>query len=199
MRWCGSSDSCIQSMYRARYDTLFPNSKGRPLAVLARDMHIHQLFPGSNLQFLDKRFYENFNQRIRFESILADYRDRRMRAFDNEIVVPLNSWVSENFVKAGTDAYFGPRLLELDPHLVQTFLEFDDLSWQVLYQYPKVLAGKMYTARDRLTQAIEKYFQLEQDKRYGDAWFTKAMENDMRKIGIGNHDLATMMMTIHWG
>lgn len=198
MRWCGSTDSCIQKMYKSTRDTLFPNAKERPLAILARDMHIHQLFPGPNLDDLAEKFHKNFTRLVSLDS-LGQYKDKRAEVGKDQVIVPLNSWVSDNFVRAGTDAYFGPKLLELDSNLVDTFLEFDDLSWQVLYQYPRILAGRMYAARDRLTQVIEDYFKIDQSDRDGDAWFTKAMENDMRRLGITDHDLAIMMMTIHWG
>jgi hypothetical protein len=46
---------------------------------------------------------------------------------------------------------------------------------------------------------LKKYIQLPQETRQGDAWFTKAMENEMRALGISEDDIATMLVTIYWG
>ena len=115
------------------------------------------------------------------------------------IILPLMEWSSEFFARGGQRAYFGPQLEELDPDLPKTFVHFDELSWQILYQYPDFLASEMKSSRDKIQRVLKQYFQIPPEKRHGDAWFTKAMENEMRALGIGDDDIATMMVTIYWG
>jgi hypothetical protein len=107
-------------------------------------------------------------------------------------------WCSDVFTTAGQRAYFGDELGQIDDTLAKEFVIFDDLSWQVLYQYPDFLAGEMKRSRDVIQRALEKYIQLPQSQRSGEAWFTKAMENEMRALDISEDDIATMFMTIYW-
>jgi hypothetical protein len=182
----------------------FPNPHGKPLATLARQMHIHQLYPGDNLDFLEKQFLDWVEPRLTMDALkrecpYAVQSDLPAAKKDDGIVLPLMQWCSDYFTRAGQRAYFGPALDGIDPKLPQTFITFDELSWQVLYQYPDFLAGEMKSARNAIQRALKKYIQLPQETRQGDAWFTKAMENEMRALGISEDDIATMLVTIYWG
>jgi hypothetical protein len=202
MRACGNTDSCVQVMYTPlpKDKAGFPNPHGKPLGTLARQMHIHQLYPGDNLDYLEQQFLDWVEPRLIMENLsrecpYAVSSDDK----DDSIVLPLLQWCSDFFTRAGQQAYFGPLLADIDPELPKTFVLFDELSWQILYQYPDFLAGEMKSSRDAVVRALKKYFQLPQAMRYGDAWFTKAMEDEMRALGISEDDIATMMMTIYWG
>lgn len=108
-------------------------------------------------------------------------------------------WCSDFFVRAGQRAYFGDALDAIDPTLAKTFVVFDELSWQILYQYPDFLAGEMKGARNAIQHAFKKYIQLPQSQRSGDAWFIKAMEDEMRALKISEDDIAVVMVMIYWG
>lgn len=200
MRACGNTESCVQAMYTPLPTDKdgFANPHGKPLATLARQMHIHQLYPGDRLDFLENSFLEWFDARMSLDKLhsVCPY---AIRSTDVDIVLPLMEWCSDFFTRAGQRAYFGDALGDLDPTLTKTFIIFDELSWQVLYQYPDFLAGEMKAARDTIQRALKKYIQLPQSQRSGDAWFTKAMENEMRALNISEEDIATMLVTIYWG
>ncbi|KAL7791987.1 cytochrome P450 [Trichoderma ceciliae] len=200
MRACGNTESCVQAMYRPLPTDKegFANPNGKPLATLARQMHIHQLYPGDRLDFLENSFLEWFDVRMNLEQLhsVCPY---AIQSTHVDIVLPLMEWCSDFFARAGQRAYFGDALGALDPTLTKTFIIFDELSWQVLYQYPDFLAGEMKGARDAIQRALKKYIQLPQSQRSGDAWFTKAMENEMRALEITEDDIATMLVTIYWG
>ncbi|KAL4974755.1 cytochrome P450 [Aspergillus desertorum] len=201
MRGCGTSEFCVQAMYQPlpKEKDGFPNPHGKPLGTLARQMHINQLYPGDNLDFLERQFLDYVEPRLTVEGL----RQRPYATTPSDgkggIVLPLMEWSSDFFARAGQRAYFGPQLEELDPGLPQTFIHFDELSWQILYQYPDFLAGEMKSSRNKIQQELKRYFQIPPGKRHGDAWFTKAMETEMRALGIGEDDIATMMVTIYWG
>jgi hypothetical protein len=206
MRACGNTESCVKTMYKplSKDKPGFPNPHGKPLATLARQMHIHQLYPGDNLDFLEKQFLDWVEPRLTMDALkrecpYAIQSDLPAAKKDDGIVLPLMQWCSDYFTRAGQRAYFGPALDGIDPKLPQTFITFDELSWQVLYQYPDFLAGEMKSARNAIQRALKKYIQLPQETRQGDAWFTKAMENEMRALGISEDDIATMLVTIYWG
>ncbi|KAL4943638.1 hypothetical protein BDV06DRAFT_221090 [Aspergillus oleicola] len=204
MRGCGCSESCVQAMYNdlPKEKEGFPNPHGKPLGTLARQMHINQLYPGDNLDFLEKQFLDWIEPRMTMDRLRErPYATSYAGSPDSkdEVVLPLLQWCSDFFARAGQRAYFGPELEKLDDGLPQTFIAFDELSWQILYQYPDFLAGKMKSSRDAIQRVLKQYFQIPQERRYGDAWFTKAMEDEMRALGISEDDIAMMLVTIYWG
>ena len=83
--------------------------------------------------------------------------------------------------------------------MVRKFLEFDELGWQVMFQYPRCASRKLHVLLDKLIKDLEKYCDTPTDQREGDAWFTKAFEHETRRIGIGKPDIATMIFTVYWG
>lgn len=199
MRTSGSSEDVVSKMYQVPdpEKAKFPNPNNKPLAKLARELHIFQLFPGEPLNSLCSAFVEYFKQTLTLKTMS---RYRYTKSFsDQDVVIPLYTWVSDVFVSAGQEAYFGRVLGQVEPELTWAFLEFDDLTWQVLYQYPKFLANTMIRAKSKVIAGLERYFTLPPDKRTGASWFTPAMEIEMRNLGFDTHEVAVMMMTIYWG
>lgn len=199
MRISGSSEHVILNMYKPMDSerTKFPNPQNKPLANLARELHMFQLFPGKPLDSLYAAFVNHFKKCLNLRTMSQSRYTRS--STEHDVVVPLYVWVSDAFISAGQDAYFGPALAKVDPELTWAFLEFDELTWQVLYQYPAFLASTMIKAKNRLIAGLERYFTLPLDERPGASWFTPAMETEMRTLGFSSHDVAVMMMTIYWG
>ncbi|KAK6854936.1 cytochrome p450 [Apiospora arundinis] len=199
MRILGNSDSAIKAMFTPlpKDKAGFPNPQGKALGILFRQMHIHQLFPGENLTFLEHRFYDFFDQHLTLEK-LRETSSYASHTSPGSITVPLVQWCSDYFIKGGQAAYFGPRLAEIDPTLTDAFLVFDELSYQVIYQYPTFLARKMQASRRRVLSGLKQYLQLPQDQRAEDAWFVKAMETEMRALNMSDDDMAIATMTIYW-
>ncbi|PYH93254.1 cytochrome P450 oxidoreductase [Aspergillus ellipticus CBS 707.79] len=193
MRAFGNTESCIKATFTplSRDKPGFPNPRGKSLATLVPQMPMHQLFPGDNLDFLEKQFLDCVTPRLNMAA-LRPYQVRssstqggnRIQEKEDALVLPLMEWCSDVFTRAGQQAYFGPELANTDLTLAKSFFVFDDLSWQLLYQYPDFLAGEMRASRDAIQRALTTYVQLPQDQRHGDAWFTKAVENEMRALGI---------------
>jgi hypothetical protein len=200
MRACGNTESCVQAMYTPLPTDKegFANPRGKPLGALAREMHIYQLYPGDRLDSLENSFLEWFDARMNLDS-LQSVCSYAIRSTDSDIVLPLMEWCSDFFTRAGQRAYFGDAIDAIDPMLPNTFLIFDELSWQALYQYPDFLASEMKGARNAMQRALKKYIQLPQSQRSGDAWFMKTMENEMRALNISEDDIATMLVMVYWG
>ncbi|KAI1127998.1 cytochrome P450 [Nemania abortiva] len=200
MRILGNSESCVREMFKPlpklRGGSGFPNPHGKPLGILFREMHIHQLFPGSNLTFLESRFSQFFHEQLRLSKIAeAPYAKQEA---PGTLVVPLVQWCSDYFAKAGQDAYFGPTLTEIDPGLTDDFIVFDELSYQVIYQYPHFLAKKMRASRDRILKAFKIYLALPPAKREKAAWFVGASMVEMEALKLSEEDKAIAIMTIYW-
>lgn len=190
---------------KAAYMTLpvdktgFPNPQGGSLGgTLVRSMHINQLYPGENLDHLEARFLEYFENNLTLPMLRKASAPYLISQDDTSVVVPLMRWCSEYFVRAGGLAYFGDMLGAVDPELAPTFIAFDDLSWQAIYQYPRSWSKVMSAKRDQTQQAFRRYFEIPQNQRNGDAWFTKTMENELRAVGVGTNDIAIILVTLHW-
>ncbi|KAL9045028.1 MAG: hypothetical protein Q9214_001880, partial [Letrouitia sp. 1 TL-2023] len=151
----GSSPQSIKAMFTPMSSDKagFPNPKGRPLGRLARDLHMNQLYPGENLTILGERFRESFEDQLDYEKIAS--KTPYCKADEKGLVVPLMTWTSDIFTRGGQVSYFGEKLGEIEPNLTWIFLEFDELSWQVLYQYPRIISRRMHAARDKMIQALE--------------------------------------------
>lgn len=198
MKILGNSEPCIKTMFtRLPKDKPgFPNPHGKSMGILFREMHIHQLFPGDNLTFLEKSFRDFFDRHLGREEILQlPYASSDT---PESIVVPLVQWCSDYFVKASQEAYFGPKLAEIDPHLTDHFIVFDELSYQIIYQYPRFLAGELQRSRDSILTGFETYLQLDPAQRTGDAWFIKAAEAEMRRIDLSSQDMSIALLAFYW-
>ncbi|PQE32214.1 cytochrome P450 oxidoreductase protein [Rutstroemia sp. NJR-2017a WRK4] len=177
----------------------FPNPQGKSLGgTLVRAMHIHQLYPGENLDHLEARFLEYFQEHLTLPMMRKACASYMLTQDDTSVNVPLMRWCSEYFVRAGGLAYFGDMLGAIDPKLASTFIEFDDLSWQAIYQYPDFFTREMRGKRAQTQLAFKKYFEVPQNQRTGDAWFTKTMENELRAVGVCTSDIAIILVTLHW-
>ena len=202
MRVCGCSDVCITAMYRPlpKDKKGFPNPQAKPLAKLAREIHIQELYPGDGLDIFDSIFAEFLLQNLQLGRMATCLGSRySVQSTDSEVTLPLSLWCSDIFIRGGQTAYFGDRLAQIDPEMTWAFLDFDELSWQVHYQYPKVLSRKMRNARDRVVAALDTYFKLPASERLGGVRFVHHMETEMRDLGIDNYGVATMMMILYWG
>ncbi|KAL9079320.1 MAG: hypothetical protein Q9157_001796 [Trypethelium eluteriae] len=195
----GATKSAVNSLY-AHADpakAIYPNPSGKPLGKLARDFHVHQIFPGNLLDEVGSEFVKFFQKSLTIES-LSEERYGAKRGQDT-VEVSLLEMASDMFTNSAQDVYFGQLLRRIEPELAWIFLEFDGLAWQVLFRYPRFLSKKMISAREKVFTALEKYYAAPPEDRMDVVWFTPTLEKELRNLNIGNRDIAIMMMTIYWG
>ncbi|KAF5555853.1 cytochrome p450 [Fusarium phyllophilum] len=107
-------------------------------------------------------------------------------------------WTSDIIVKASTKSFFGAALFEKSPGLVDDFRTFNRQTWKLLYKYPRFLSGSAYDSRDAAIDALERYFEMPQDQRRDAAPFVIKAEDEMRKHGISNRDIAAVLFKLYW-
>ncbi|KAI9694925.1 MAG: hypothetical protein M1822_000542 [Bathelium mastoideum] len=100
---------------------------------------------------------------------------------------------------AGQRAYFGDALEKIDPGLPQALIELDGLSWQVFYQYPRPLRGRLNKVSQRVLDALQAYLAIPKEQRRSQAWFTAALEEAYRQTGLSSDDIASQMLFLYWG
>ncbi|KAK0710021.1 cytochrome P450 [Lasiosphaeria miniovina] len=215
MKYLNLTDHTLQAVFETRLPRDkpgFPNPDGKALGHFVRDMHHRQLYPGANLDTLEAVMVQWFDRYLHLDALqtlCAPYSTSSSsssspattgEANKASIEVPLVKWCSELFTRAGEQGYFGDSLAALDPDMATTFLVYDELSWQVLYQYPRVFSRQMHAAMDRVQQTFVRYFRIPQAEReaQGGAWFTTAIENECRSLGIEEQDMARFMVMVYW-
>lgn len=192
------SDSGIKTVYKPlpKDKTGFPNPNGEPMVMLVRHINIHQGYPGSNLDDLDSRFTRWYESRFRLQSLRGTRAQHS--STDNTLCVHLWQFCSEIQVQAAGDVYFGNKLGEVEPDYVSVFLEFDDLCWQILYQYPSFLTKKLTALMTRMQGALERYVVIPQDQRQAVAQID-IEENELRALGVSERDISILFFNIFWG
>ncbi|KAI9844750.1 MAG: hypothetical protein M1837_005283 [Sclerophora amabilis] len=190
----GATPSSAEKMWQSPADQGSANPR-KSFMELSHENYKAQLHPGAKLDTLQDRFLGSIDESLRWQNISHNV----VRSSSQETkIVSLLGWCSEVLIDSATRAFFGPRLLQIEPNLLQSSIDFDDNSWKFNYQIPRFLAKETYTAKDRITVALEKYFNLPEEEREESAWMIQALEMDMRKVGLDEQQLASMIMVLHW-
>lgn len=198
MRFNGNDEDTIKVVYTSLpvNKAGFPNPQGESLGVLAQRMHAHQHHPGENLIALQKQVQVWVDGHLNLTDLGAY--PSAVSEGPTSIEVPLYRWCSELFIQLGQDVYFGETLSQIDPELPAAFMAFDEQLWQMLYQYPSFLSAGMTTPRDRVIAFLNKYLQVPQSQRRGStAWLIRAMEDEMRAIGVDSDNLAVVIFHLY--
>ncbi|KAK7699753.1 hypothetical protein SLS64_011364 [Diaporthe eres] len=180
----------------------FPNPSGAAFGTFVRQMHMRQLYPGTELLALEKRFLAWYDQNLTESAIQESCSlyglSARLEKDSEWLTVPAMQWCSNYATRGGEVSYFGDALGFINPNLASAFLDFDDLSWQVLYRYPALLSGKMRAARLQMMHAFTEYLRIPQTQRDGSAWLLNAIADEARQIGVADEDIAVLYFNIYW-
>ena len=175
---------------------IHPNPHRKCLIELARDIHKRQLFPGRQFGLLRDSFAHYFDQSLKFENLVQ--KPYSCSSGESAITLSLSDWTSDVMINAGQEAYFGASLSKINVNLAKTFQQFDDLTWQVFYQYPERLSQTMHRAKRKIISDMEQYYETPAEKRSDATWFARSLEDELRNAGFNTHDMAVMMMTVYW-
>lgn len=197
IRTCGSSKHVVERLYQHPQP---PSEHRKSLGKALHDFQVHQSSPGQNLENLSVAFVEYFEKSLVFADVTVNSQyNLKASGKVNTATLSLSKWCAEVVINASQRAYFGDFLFEADPNLAQTFVEFDTLSWQLLYHFPRLISRKMHAAKERLIDALTCYFEKPVEKRTGAAWVTQLIEKEMRELGLTDREMGTLMMLQYWG
>lgn len=197
---------CSETSIRAMFDPAerpegaetSPKTLDKSLSEVTRTLHAQQLGPGPRLEALEEDFVKYFVRRLDWDHIQDNHEIVR-NSTGSEVRVDLYTWVSDIIVSAGQEVFFGEALEDISPHFVRDFLEFDIRTWQVIFGLPRLLSPSMHRAKDSMTASLEAYFAQPATERPGTAWFTVEEEREMRRFGLSDGEIATMMLLEYWG
>ncbi|MCJ1343208.1 hypothetical protein MMC31_001400, partial [Peltigera leucophlebia] len=116
----------------------------------------------------------------------------------NERSVSLLEWTRQVLLDGSTRAFFGDKLLEIDPDLFASFFYFDDNSWKLIYKIPRYWSSDVYAAKQKAQDALKVYFCLTKEQRPGEAWIIRTFEAELRGLGVDEPDIAAVIMMVFW-
>ena len=154
-----------------------------------------QLLPGKQLDVLQRGFIDGIHESLQWHSVTQKV---TIRSSPDIKTISLLGWCREVLLESATRAFFGNRLLEIDPDLFQAFFAFDASSWKLHYGYPRVFSKELYSARDTIIEALTAYFRLPKSERLGAAFLVDSLEAEMRNLNIEDKDIAALIMPVYW-
>ncbi|KAL8935169.1 MAG: hypothetical protein Q9216_005555 [Gyalolechia sp. 2 TL-2023] len=159
------------------------------------DFHRLQLLPGPQLEELNDRFLSRIEHGTSWNNVPKSC---IVSSTSEEMTVSLYRWCGEVLVDAATRAFYGDALVDTEPRLIHDFLEFDEHSWMLLYQYPSIFAKVMTAPRDRVMRSFDRYVSLPSERRQDAASYTKSLEAEQVKAGVAPRDIAIGFQIFHF-
>jgi hypothetical protein len=186
-------------MYQDGATTTPLNPSRKSIARIAVDFHHRQLHPGkdSKLNDLTSALEQQIERRVTWEQIQAEPH-YRVREAGKSVEISLLRFCGKILIEAATVSYFGEAFLEIEPRLLDLFYEFDEGMWKLLYNYPPFLCSDLHITKDRLVAMIAQHFSHSKAQRSDEAWFTQALEEEQRRIGLTEHEMASTVLIIYF-
>lgn len=182
------------------------NVQRKPVAQLAREMQITQLQPGPGLDALEDVELAYLERHIQADAVrMSRYRYDGLLGGETagatgSVELSLWRWCADITVRAAQGAFFGSALDRIDPDLPERFMEFDDLGWKLLYQFPDFMARDTIVKRDTLRAALTTFYNLPREERNdAKAWVIEATEDKLRALGLPTEDVASIILILYWG
>lgn len=189
-RWVPSSGAKITSHLAG-----VSNSAHGDYGHLGERLCRQQLLPGKELDILQVSLLSRIHKSLQWDQMP----EKIVKSFTQSTrTVSLLGWCQEVLLDSATWAFFDERLMQINPGLFESFYIFDELSWQLHFGYPRFMAKKMYTAKDRIIDALTAYFRLPKSERPNESWLIGSLEDEMRNLGIGDRDIAAIIMPLYW-
>ena len=200
----GVSESGVDSLWRpsqpseGAIDGEETSHSNKPLIHSAEDFYRSQLYPGQRFDDLQKSFLGEIADSLSWEKVPTLALDSPSIDGSQIKQTSLLAWCREILMSSATKAFFGSRLLQIEPDLFKVFFKFDDEGWKLNYKYPQILSQDMYSAKGQMLKMFESYFALPKAERTGEAWLVRTMEVEMRKRGMSESDISAVVMSIYW-
>jgi hypothetical protein len=181
----------IQSTDRPRH----PNPNQVCIAHLGESVLVRQLNPGIHATKTETACLEMIQERLTWKR-LPDHVVTNGET--NGRIVSLKKLCQEVLLESASNAVFGQALMNLNPHLSQDFLEFDDQSWKLNYGLPSFLCHEMNHYLEAIRAALTQYIDLPSKLKQDTSWMISVIENEMHGIGFTSRDKASFFASLFW-
>lgn len=159
------------------------------------DAYREQLLPGEKFDILGKRVTEMIQDALQWKRLCKTFsRDPSANAID----IPLLSLCKKALIDTATAAVFGEQLLQIDPHMTESFCQFDNNSYMLMLKYPSIFAQAMYAPKQDCIDAMTQYFSLPKAERKEAAWMVKSEEEGYSRDGINQVEIGKLITMMFW-
>ncbi|KAL8720306.1 MAG: hypothetical protein Q9225_002818 [Loekoesia sp. 1 TL-2023] len=194
----GASEDGVRKMWESpRYDSSGTRQLHKVLAHAGEDYYRQQFHPGDHLGDLWMEIQQRIEKSMTWDDISPNciVHEPFGKA---EKTLSLLRWCQSVLISSVTNAVFGPKLLQLEPGLLRSFITFDDNSWKLTYKLPRFVAREVYGGKDHIVSAFRKYFALPMSERKGNSWVVQMLETEMRSIDVEEKDMAALFVMPFW-
>lgn len=189
-----SREALFETNESARYNAGF--AKAGSVQERVQDFHKQQLHNGPRLEALmSGKIVPGL---VRF----LDFEDPRHPAVTersaSSVTISLFDLCVHAIIAEDTDAYFGPRLREMAPGIVEAFVEWEYSNWKFVMQMPAFLSKDMLRCKAEVVDAFEAYYKLPRSQRQGASHFVTSLEDMLREVGLTEKEMAMFTFLHYW-
>ncbi|KAM0161258.1 hypothetical protein ACHAPG_002461 [Botrytis cinerea] len=195
----GLSPRSISQMWGESHEQLATiNSKDpiRSAHEMTSEYHRQQLLTAANAENLVQRIVPSLEKSLSW-NILRQH-PACVRTSGDSITLSLWEWCNEVIIKSSATAYYGNKLFDINPNLLQAMMSWEATNWKLMYKLPDFMARDMIDARSEFIDTLCKYFETPKKDRSDALYFVKAMEEEMRAAGLGDREGAGIHMLHLW-
>jgi hypothetical protein len=161
-----------------------------------QDFHKQQLHNGPRLEALmSEKIVPGL---FRF----VDFSDPRHPAVTScceaGVTVSLFELCVHAIIAEDTDAYFGPKLREMAPGIIEAFVDWEYANWKFVMQMPAFLSRDMLRCKATVVDAFEAYYRVSRSERPGASHFVVSLEDMLREAGLTEKEMAMFTFLHYW-
>jgi hypothetical protein len=161
----------------------------KSLTHAGEDFYRLQFMPGQNFNLLWPEVFKRIDQRLDYERILSGKQEQNHSLWGLCHSVLLGPTLA---------SIFGDAVLETDPSIIDVMVLFDDLSWKINYKIPLPFSKDTHEAKNKMINFFQVYGRLPTDNKTDASWFAKSLENEMKKAGLSERDIAVFNVSVSW-
>ncbi|KAF2014264.1 cytochrome P450 [Aaosphaeria arxii CBS 175.79] len=167
------------------------NPRNKSLAELNNDFWKQQLVPGPLYYKLQDECLQYLDNSLKPESIAHNYKGP---TDEKGTTVSLLRLMQDVLMDAALRAFFGDKMMELEPNLIRDFIDFDEDNWKLWYKWPD--AKEMFAAKSKLSKSVQRWLNTPEEERPGAAFIVETFEKTQRAMGTPIEDLANILVLI---
>lgn len=171
------------------------NPNGKCYFHMQKDWFRVQLHPGEKLKDIQDKYARYLTESVAWNNLSDQF---TISSNENERLVSLKDFTRQILGICAMKAFFGKELFEVLPSFLTHYQTFEDASWKVFYNYPRLLARSLHKVKDQALDDLVKFFALPTEQRPGLVWLFQTMETELTNLGLDPRDRAGMMMLIIW-
>lgn len=174
------------------------NPQQKPFVHWIKDTYRQALLPGEKMNHMAAHFHRYIERNMQWKRV-SSLAIQQLQS-TGVVVLSLKDFSRKIMLEAITDSFFGDRLFQVEPNIVQYAAGFNDEAWMLVHRYPKILAGRVLHNRTKIMAALSKYRQIPKEERAagGEAWAIETVMTAGELLGMSNESNDTFLMLIHW-